>query len=166
MECGMEFGRKERQEKVLCRKWDLSLYLTSLVDTKVEKRDILSRWNIVTTSTCESCTMVFLTQIFTISFTCLLFHSFMNAPVGFLPEISSGYTLLHLLKSDSSASYVRIFPGPPKQRPSLHSLCYLLISNACLYLFISISIFSTRLNFWIHTTDSWSPAMCQAKWVE
>lgn len=81
----------------------------------------------------ELCAVVFLFQIFTVPFTCLVFHSFTTAHVGLLPRVSRGHTPMHLFRSNSSVSFcVRISPEPPKQRPSLHLLCCLFISHTCL----------------------------------
>lgn len=46
----------------------------------------------------EPCAKVFLSQIFTVPFTCLLFLSFMTARVGPLPRASSRYIPRHLLR--------------------------------------------------------------------
>lgn len=135
MECGMEFGRKEREGRFLWRKWHLNLYLTGLVELRHGNggRDILSRWNVMSSPAHELCAVVFLFQIFTVPFTCLVFHSFTTAHVGLLPRVSRGHTTMHLFRSNSSVSFcVRISPELPKQRPSLHLLCCLFISHTCL----------------------------------
>ena len=85
--------------------------------TQKWRRDILSRWNNISTPSCESWFVVFLSPVFTVTFTCFFFHSLMTAYVGPCIRVSSGYTPVHFLRSNSSASFcVKISPGSLNQR--------------------------------------------------
>lgn len=89
-----------------------------------------------------------------VSFICLLFYFLMTAHVGLLPKISSVYTLVHLLRSNSSAPFcMRIPRGPSKQRPSLHPLCCSFISHTSLYYTCSF--------MYLSSLQAWTPKFTQ-----
>lgn len=99
---------KEKTRKVFMEEmiFEPISYWFGRIKTQKWRKDFLSRWNIMYTSSHESCaTVVFLSQIFTFSFMCLLFHFLLTAHVCFLPRVSSVYFPMHLLRSNLNASF-------------------------------------------------------------